>query len=157
VNEELTDRNMQTPTGQALSEVLVADAPDAMIFAGRDGIIRVWNHGAETIFGYTAAEVVGGTLDVIIPERLREAHWRGFNNAIETGTEKYLGKVLTTRSVHKNGSRLYVDLSFALIRDRAGGVIGSLAIARDCTERYLAEKELRARVSELERELQARP
>ena len=147
---------MQTPIDRALSDVLVAEAPDAMIFADRDGVIRVWNSSAEAIFGYAGAEVIGGSLDVIIPERLRSAHWQGFHAAITTGIAKYAGKVLTTRAVHKNGSKLYVDLSFALIRDQAGAVIGSLAIARDCTERYLSEKELRDRVSELERELQGK-
>lgn len=133
-----------------LSEVLVAAAPDAMIFADRDGVIRVWNGSAEAIFGYPGSEVIGGSLDVIIPERLRSAHWQGFRAAIATGNTKYAGRVLTTRAIRRDGSKLYVDLSFALIRDEAGTVIGSLAIARDCTERYLSEKALRARVSELE-------
>jgi PAS domain S-box-containing protein len=76
-----------------------------------------------------------GSLDVIIPERLRAAHWEGFNRAIDSGQTKYAGKVITTRSAHKNGGKLYVDLSFALVRDRAGAVIGALAIGRDCTAR----------------------
>jgi PAS domain S-box-containing protein len=149
--------NMQTAIDRALSEVLVLAAPDAMIFADRDGVIRVWNNRAEVIFGYASTEVIGGSLDVIIPERLRDAHWRGFHKAITTGIAKYVGRTLTTRAVHKNGSKLYVDLSFALIRDQAGSVIGSLAIGRDCTERYYSEKKLQARVSELERKLQAKP
>ena len=119
-----------------------------MIFADRDGVIRVWNSRAEAVFGYTSAEVIGASLDVIIPERLRNAHWQGFRTAIDTGSAKYVGRVLTTRAVHKNGSKLYVDLSFALVRDEPGTVIGSLAIARDCTERYLSDRAPRARVSE---------
>ncbi len=148
---------MQTLIDQALSEVLIAGAPDAMIFANRDGLIQVWNGSAEALFGFAAAEVIGESLNVIIPERLRSAHWQGFHTAITTGIAKYVGKVLTTRAVHKNGSKLYVDLSFALIKDQAGGVIGSLAIARDCTNRYLSDRALRARVSELEakRQLQS--
>jgi len=147
---------MQADIGPALSEILVAEAPDAMIFADREGVIRVWNSRAEAVFGYPSAEVIGGSLDVIIPERLRSAHWQGFRTAIATGSAKYVGRVLTTRAVHKNGSKLYVDLSFALIRDEAGTVIGSLAIARDCTKRYLSDKALQARVSELEGALQAK-
>ena len=139
---------MQTDT--ALFEILLAQAPDAMIFADRDGVIRVWNSRAEAVFGYPSAEVIGGSLDVIIPERLRSAHWEGFRTAIATRKAKYVGKVLTTRAVHKNGSTVYVDLGFALIRDEAGTVIGSLATARDSTQRYLSDKALRARVSELE-------
>jgi PAS domain S-box-containing protein len=137
-------------------ETLVAEAPDAMIFADRDGTVRVWNKSAEAVFGYSAREMVGSSLDVIIPERLRNAHWQGFRKAIETGQAKYLGKVLTTRAVHKDGRRLYVDLSFALVRDAGGAVTGSLAIARDCSTRYESERVLRARISELERELENR-
>lgn len=56
---------------------LVEQAPDALIFADRDGVIRVWNRAAERTFGHRATEAIGQTLDIIIPESLREAHWRG--------------------------------------------------------------------------------
>jgi PAS domain S-box-containing protein len=133
-----------------LLQAIVEQAPDAIIFADRKGAIRVWNRGAETVFGYAAAEVLGGSLDVIIPERLRRAHWEGFRKAVDTGQTKYTGRVLTTRSVHKDGSKLYVDLSFGLIRNGAGAIAGALAVGRDCTARHLAEGALRARVAELE-------
>jgi PAS domain S-box-containing protein len=57
-----------------LYQAIVEQGPDAIIFADRDGSIQVWNRGAETVFGYAAAEVLGKSLDVIIPERLRHAH-----------------------------------------------------------------------------------
>jgi PAS domain S-box-containing protein len=134
-----------------LFQAIVEQAPDAFIFADRDGVIQVWNHGAETVFGYAAAEVLGKSLDVIIPERLQHAHWEGFRRAIDTGQTKYGNRVLTTRSVHKNGSKLYVDLSFGLVRSGGGAVIGALAVGRDCTARYLSERALRARLAELEK------
>lgn len=134
----------------SLSQAIVDQAPDAIIFADRDGTIRVWNRGAEAVFGFAAAEVLGESLDVIIPERLRAAHWEGFRRAIDAGQTKYGNRVMTTRSVHKNGSKLYVDLSFGLVKDRAGVVTGALAVGRDCTARYLSERALRARVAELE-------
>jgi len=120
-----------------LFQAIVEQAPDAIIFADREGAIRVWNRGAEAVFGYTAAEVLGNSLDVIIPERLRRAHWEGFRRAIDTGQTKFGGRVLTTRSVHKDGSKLYVDLSFGLIRDEAGAIAGALAVGRDCTARHI--------------------
>ncbi len=120
-----------------LFQAIVEQAPDAIIFADREGAIRVWNRGAEAVFGYAAAEVLGNSLDVIIPERLRRAHWEGFRRAIDTGQTKFGGRVLTTRSVHKDGSKLYVDLSFGLIRDEAGAIAGALAVARDCTARHI--------------------
>lgn len=137
-----------------LFQSMVEQAPDAIIFADREGAIRVWNRGAETIFGHSAAEVLGGSLDVIIPERLRRAHWEGFRRAVDSGQTKYADRVLTTRSMHKNGSKLYVDLSFGLVRDGTGAVAGALAIGRDCTARYLADAALRARVLELEQQLE---
>ena len=137
-------------TSSNLFQAIVEQAPDAIIFADRDGAIGVWNHGAETVFGYAAAEVLGRSLDIIIPERLQRAHWEGFRRAIDTGQTKYTNRVLTTRSVHKNGNKLYVDLSFSLVTDAAGAVTGALAIGRDCTARYLSEKALLARVAELE-------
>lgn len=138
-----------------LFQAIVEQAPDAIIFADRGGAIRVWNHRAETIFGYAATEVLGKSLDVIIPERLRPAHWEGFRRAIDTGQTKQGNPVLTTRSVHKNGSKLYVDLSFGLVRDETGTVTGAMAVGRDGAARYLSEGALRARVAELEQKINA--
>ena len=134
------ETNTPAPDSVMLNEAIVQQAPDAIIFADRDGAIRVWNRGAERIFGHAASEVLGQSLDVIIPEQLRKAHWQGFDKALETATTKYEGRVLTTRSAHKDGRRLYVELSFALVKDPAGNIVGALAIARDGTERYLAER-----------------
>jgi len=134
-----------------LFKAFVEQAPDAIIFADREGMIRTWNRAAETVFGYGAAEVLGGSLDVIIPERLRRAHWEGFRRAIESGQTRLGARALTTRSVHKDGSKLYVELSFGLIRNGAGAIAGALAVGRDCTARHLADSALRARVAELEK------
>jgi PAS domain S-box-containing protein len=138
-----------TPSG----DILVERAPDAVIFADAHGAIRLWNGRAEEIFGYTAAEAVGQSLNIIIPERLRAAHWRGFEAALTTRQTKYAGRVLTTRSVHKDGRTIYVDLSFALIEDPNGKVVGALAIARDSMERFVEHKELLERVRQLEAKL----
>jgi PAS domain S-box-containing protein len=62
---------------------------------------------------------------------------------------------MTTRSMHKDGSDLYLDLSFALVKDAEGHVLGAVAVARDITERFRAEKESRRRVAELEAEVNA--
>lgn len=115
---------------------LVEHAPDAMIYADRAGAIRIWNRAAEALFGYPAAEVLGKSLDVIIPWRFRNAHWSGFNLAMETGRAKYAGRALTTRSIHKNGSKLYVSLSFGMVKNSAGSVVGALAIGRPAEGRF---------------------
>ena len=146
--------NAQTlfaPVEAGLAEAIVAQMPDAIVFADREGTIQLWNRGAEVLFGFPAAEVVGGSLDVIIPERLREAHWAGFRHAIAAGHVRHGDRVRTTRAVHRFGHTLYVDLSFALVKDASGSVIGSVAVGRDCSDRYLAEKAMRGRLAELER------
>ena len=134
---------------------IVRESPDAIIVAGTDGRIQVWNPGAERLFGHQAAEVLGESLDVIIPERLRKAHWDAFDRALQIGHTRYDGRPMTTRSMRKDGAKLYVDMSFALLTDAAGAPAGALAIARDATARYEAERALRERVAEMERELAA--
>lgn len=104
----------------------------------------MWNARAEAIFGYAAAEAIGRSLDLIIPENLRAAHWRGYRQAITLGHVKSGGPALTTRAVHKLGSRLYVELAFGIIGDPQQGVLGAVATGRDITQRYLAERAQRA-------------
>ena len=111
----------------------------AVIFADRGGTIQLWNRGAEIIFGYAAAEAIGQSLDIIVPERFRQAHNEGFTHALGTGRTRNDGRVLTTRAQNKFGSRLYVDLSFGLLKDEAGTVIGAFAIGRDVTALHLEQ------------------
>jgi PAS domain S-box-containing protein len=125
---------------EALYRSIVEQSPDAMIVADAQGAIVLWNRSAETIFGYADAEVLGKSLDVIIPERLRAAHWAAFEKSLQTGSTKYAGQVLTTRSMHKDGRTLYVALAFAMLKDDGGAVSAVLATARDCTAAYLEQK-----------------
>ena len=117
--------------------------PDAVIFADREGVIRYWGGAAEAVFGHGAAEALGNSLDLIIPERFRQAHWRAYDRALESGQTKYDNRVLTTRSMKKDGTTLYVDLTFKLVKDERDAVLGALATGRDCTARYLAERQQR--------------
>jgi len=139
-----------------LSKAIVDQAPDAIIFADPTGIIRVWNNGAERIFGHKATDVIGGSLDVIIPERLVQGHNNGFNHAMATNQMKYVDKVLVTRSMHKDGRKLYVELSFGMVHDPEGNILGALAIARDITERYAGEAAQRVRMTELENAIKSK-
>ena len=113
-----------------LTAAVLEQAPVAIIATDASGTIRHWNRCAADLFGFSADEVVGGGLDVIIPQHLRAAHWRGFRAAIETGKAKSGGTAVRTRATHKNGSKLYVELSFAVLTDSAGSAIGALALAR---------------------------
>ena len=136
-----------------LAEMLVEQSPDAIVFADKAGTIRVWNMAAERIFGFTESDALGANLNIIIPERLREAHRRGFERALAEHTTKYAGKALPTRALRSDGSQIYVELSFAIILDAKGGVLGALAHARDITERFEKERADRTRLQELEKVL----
>jgi PAS domain S-box-containing protein len=127
------------PDSGMLCRAIIEQAQEAVIFADREGIIRLWNRGAEIVFGYAAAEAVGQNLDLIVPEKFRQSHSEGFRKAIETGVTRNDGRVLTTRAQDKFGSRLYVDVSFGLVKDESGAVTGAFAIGRDATARHLQE------------------
>ena len=117
-------------------DLLHEQAPDAIIFAGMDGTILAWNRAAVEIFGHSREEAIGQNLDIIIPEKIRAEHWAGYRRAVAAGETKYWGKSMPTRSMRKDGSKLYVELSFSIIKDAEGKVIGALAHARDITERW---------------------
>ena len=136
---------------------IVEVSSEAIIFADREGLIRLWNRGAELIFGYKSADVDGRSLEIIIPEHVRRAHWDGYRDSVATGHTKHADRVLTTRSMHKNGERRYIDLSFGLVKDANGFVLGAFAVGRDCTARYLAEREAKARIAALEARVGAPP
>lgn len=127
-------------TSSAQDDSILKQIADAVIYADRAGTIRRWNRAAEGLFGHAAAEALGQSLDLIIPEPLRAAHWRGFNAAVNSGVTRLDGRPALTRAVHKSGRRLYVEMSFALVRNGAGEVVGSVAVARDVTERIAQQK-----------------
>jgi PAS domain S-box-containing protein len=136
--------------GQAAGDVPWADVlagiAEAVIYADRDGVIRAWNDGASVIFGFTAAEAIGQNLDLIIPERLREAHWRGYHAAIERAATTGGRRARLTRGTHRDPDRpLYVEMSFAVVIDSAGSASGAVAVARDVTEEHLKRREERKR------------
>lgn len=119
---------------------ILEQIPEALIFADAEGIIQIWNKSAERIFGFTAEETLGRSLDMIIPEKFRKAHWVGFHKAIAEGHTAHSGEVRTTRSLHKTGEPLYVSLSFEIIHDESGKTIGSVAVGRDVTKEHLSQK-----------------
>lgn len=120
---------------QVLDELIVEQAPDAMIYADLQGVIVRWNRAAEKMFGYRAEEALGQSLDLIIPVHLRAAHWKGFQQAVRSGVTVHQGAPVLTGACHKNGERVYAEMSFALLSSRTGDVIGALAIARARTNK----------------------
>lgn len=122
-----------------LAERILDQSADAVIFADGSGTIRRWNRAAAALFGFTADEALGQNLDLIVPEHLREAHWRGFDAAVKSNALKLDGRPTLTRATHKSGRKLYVEMTFALVTDE-GAAQGAVAVARDVTERLLRER-----------------
>ncbi len=132
-----------------IAEALLASGADAIVATDRDGIIRHWNPGAERIFGRTAAEAVGKSLDLIIPEQLRARHWEGFRHVMQTGQSRYgEGDLLAVPGLRKDGSRVSLEFTIATIRDAAGETVGVAAILRDVTARFEEMKALRRKLAE---------
>jgi PAS domain S-box-containing protein len=141
---------MTTLSEANLSEAIVAGVGDAVIFADKDGLIRLWNGGAELMFGYTAKEALGKSLDLIIPEKLRQRHWDGYRGSMATGKTRYAhGELLAVPAVNKAGDRLSVEFSIAIVHE-GDTVLGIGAIMRDVTVRWTQERDLRARLKQLE-------
>jgi PAS domain S-box-containing protein len=123
--------------GDRFCWTLVHDGPDAVIYADYGGLIRFWNHGAERIFGYSAAETIGSSLDIIIPDHLRGRHWQGYLETVRTGKTRYAeGDVLAVPAVRKDGTRVSIEFTMFPYRDREGNLIGIAAILRDVTKRF---------------------
>jgi PAS domain S-box-containing protein len=131
-------------------EAFIQSAGDAIVAAGTDGSILLWNRAAERIFGYTEAEALGHSLDLIIPERLRLRHWEGYRRAMQTGETRYGTEVLRVPAVHKAGRRLSIAFTVALLSAPTQEIQAIAAIIRDETSRWEEERALRQRVAELE-------
>lgn len=123
---------------------LAREAPDAIVYADAAGLIAFWNKGAERIFGFSEAEAVGKSLDIIIPENLQKRHWDGFAETVRTGKTRYgTGDVLAVPALRKGGARISIEFTILPFSDRAGRMLGIAAILRDVTKRFEEMKALR--------------
>lgn len=129
---------------------LVAETPEAIIYATRDGVIRLWNGGAETLFGYAAGEALGKSLDLIVPEKHREAHWAGWDRVMATGHTHYGTEPLNVPAAKKDGTKISLEFSITILSDDAGRIEGVAAFLRDVTAAWTEKKALQDRIAELE-------
>ncbi len=140
---------------EGIIERLVADCPDAVIYADNTGVIRFWNEAATRIFGFDETEALGRTLDLILPERLRARHWEGYHRVMAGGQSRYAdGAVLSVPAQRKDGSRISVEFTILPIhdgsgRDAAGAMLGIAAFLRDTTARFEELRALRQEVAAL--------
>ena len=132
------------------SNELVEAIGDAVVVADPEGLITVWNSAAERIFGFTAGEALGETLDLITPERHRRRHWDGYAKTMHTGITRYGAQTLRVPAIHKDGRQLSIAFTVGMVRDASDRVTGIIAVIRDETERWAEEKRLRQRVADLE-------
>jgi PAS domain S-box-containing protein len=133
-----------------LAHAVVNESAEAIVVSDPDGIIRLWNGGAARMFGYTADEALGRTLDLIIPEKLRARHNKGYEQTMATGYTRYGESLLSVPALHRDGHRLSIEFSVALLRNDSGEIVGISAIMREVTERRNADRELRTKLAELE-------
>jgi PAS domain S-box-containing protein len=132
-----------------LGDALLNSASDAIIATDREGRIIFWNPGAERIFGFTAAESTGRSLDLIIPENLRARHWAGFRHTMQTGTSRYgHGDLLSVPGLTKDGRRISVEFTIVLLRNEQQEIAGTVAVMRDVTRRFEELRELKRRLAQ---------
>ena len=138
---------MSTPTG--IAAALLQGASDAIVATDRQGRVVFWNPGAERIFGFAAQEAIDQSLDLIIPENLRERHWKGFDHVMATGESRYgHGDLLSVPALTKDGRRISVEFTIVMLHDERGEVAGTVAVMRDVSKRFEELRELRRRLAE---------
>jgi PAS domain S-box-containing protein len=129
---------------------LISAIGDAIVVSDAEGAITLWNPAAERIFGFSETEALGHSLDLIIPERLRQRHWDGYHQTMKTGITRYGADVLRVPAVHKDGRALSIAFTVALLHAADGALTAIVAVIRDETARWTEDRELRKRLAELE-------
>ena len=129
---------------------LVAGAGDAIIVCNAAGNIVLWNPAAERIFGFSEADALGRSLDLITPQRHQERHWEGYHKTMATGVTKYGADVLRVPALHKDGHTLSIAFTVSMLMSDEQKVTGIVALVRDETERFAELRDLRKRLVDLE-------
>ena len=137
-------------------EALVNTVGDAVVVCDALGKITFWNGAAERMFGFAREEAVGSSLDIIVPERMRERHWDGYHKTMETGHTKYGNDVLRVPAMGKGGKLLSIAFTVAMLFGPDGKVVAIASVMRDETDRFNQDRALRKRLQELETLLRAK-
>jgi len=133
---------------ELVAQAVLSTRADAIVAADREGIIRFWNRGAERIFGHAADAAIGRSLDLIIPERLRQRHWDGYRHTMATGQSRYgEGDLLSVPALRQDGATISVEFTIAPLKSPAGQMIGIVAIMRDVTVRFEEMRALRRKLA----------
>jgi PAS domain S-box-containing protein len=130
---------------------------DALVIADASGTIVLWNDAARGLFGWPAAEAIGKSLDLIIPERLRARHWAGYREVMRSGHSDYSTRLLEVPALHRDGRTISIAFTVTLLcrpGERLPAAIA--AVLRDDTERWQERRELRQQVAAIEADGRAR-
>ncbi len=134
---------------EMVAQTVLSAPSDAIIAADKNGHIVFWNPGAERMFGHSAAAALGQSLDLIIPEQLRERHWRGYERVMETGASRYgEGDILAVPGVRSDGSRISLEFTIAPMKGEDGQLLGLAAVLRDVTPRFEELRALRRKLAD---------
>ncbi len=127
---------------------VVAHAVDGIITLNERGLVESFNPAAERLFGFQAAEVLGGPMSRLMPERYREAHEAGLARLRSGGEPRLLGKTVELQGLRADGSEFPLELSLA--RWETGGGTFYTGVVRDISERKVVEERLRLQSTALE-------
>ena len=129
---------------------LVAALGDAVVACDASGAIVFWNPAAERLFGFEESEALGQSLDIIIPQRLQQRHWDGYQKTMETGHTKYGHDVLRVPAVDKSGRDMSIAFTVAMLFSSDGKPEVIVSVIRDETARFKKDRDMRKRLAELE-------
>jgi len=139
---------MSSNVPDEIAKALLGSESDAVIATDREGRISFWNPGSERIFGFLAAETVGQSLDLIIPENLRARHWDGYRRVMQTGSSVYgRGDLLSVPALTKDGRRISVEFTIVMLRNGQGELTGMVAVLRDVSQRFAELRELKRKLA----------
>jgi PAS domain S-box-containing protein len=137
-------------------QALVTSAGDGIMASDAQGLITLWNPACTRMFGFTEADALGKSLDLIIPQRQQKPHWDGYHKTMETGKTKYGNDVLRVPAIHKDGHTLSIAFTVSMLYNPDGSVSAIVAVIRDESVKFAQERALKKRVTELEMQLAAK-
>jgi PAS domain S-box-containing protein len=137
-------------------QALITALGDGVMAADAKGLITLWNPACVRLFGFTEAEALGKSLDLIIPQRQQKPHWDGYHKTMATGITKYGNDVLRVPAMHKDGHTLSIAFTVSMLHTADGAVSAIVAVIRDESVKFAEERGLRKRLMELETQLAAK-
>jgi PAS domain S-box-containing protein len=141
---DISERKQAEQDGRRLAAI-IESSEDAIVSKDLSGIITSWNLGAERLFGYAAEEMIGKSITLLIPVQLEQEEAR----VLERVTSGHRVEHFETTRVRKDGTPVTISLTVSPVRNAQGMVVGASKIARDVTERKMAEQALAERTLQL--------